>query len=63
MVHGDSKEAVAYALTIGILQGRGKAGAGPHGPAIHEDTTQDEVLTLFHECLRVVHGAAPGHSP
>lgn len=58
MVTGDSKEAVAYALLMGIALNEYKVGSFEGSLFVKAD--RNWVLTNYHACLRVVTGRAPG---
>ena len=58
IVTGDSKEAIAYALLLGIAENEGKTYPISSGiPVVKADATW--VLETYRKCLRVVGGMNP----
>jgi hypothetical protein len=57
VVSGDSKEAVAYALLIGIANKQNKLASMSGTPIASAD--EQWVLETYAKCLSVVYGSAP----
>jgi hypothetical protein len=57
VVTGDSKEAVAYALLLGIAEQENKTYTSMGTVLVKADATW--VLRTYSKCLRVVSGGAP----
>lgn len=61
MVQGDSKEAVAYALLLGLPTAQGKIKYIGNSTIGQNVVTADEdwVLNTYAKCLRIVSGVTP----